>query len=294
MRTPLLRIAGVGIAGTALLVGGLTSTAGTAAPAAPRAASSDRAERAAAAPRFVFTDSFGTGTAPAQPPWSHRNPPPQNTTTCTTRATEPFKRSRSRSTDAVTPVGGRELRLLVKRRRCADGSHVHRTGQIGTENTFHLDPALSRRWVVSARMKVPKTSGNFSALWTRAVSGAGNPNEVDIVESFGADAACPLRTNFYRTYETDGFKRQVCLSTRAGVPRRPWAAFHTYTMVWRPGVSTVIKIDGRKVYEYGRRATPDNLSFVILSNLLNNGKRVRGGTAAQSDLEVAWVKALGY
>jgi len=54
----------------------------------------------------------------------------------------------------------------------------------------------------------------------------------------------------------------VCLDGRTGVPTRPWAAFHTYAMVWKPGVSTVIRIDGTKVHQFGRRATPDNLSIV--------------------------------
>ena len=48
-----------------------------------------------------------------------------------------------RSTDAVAPVAGGTLRLLVKHRKCADGTYVHRTGQIGTEGTYHLDPSLS-------------------------------------------------------------------------------------------------------------------------------------------------------
>lgn len=295
MGISLRRTAGIGLTCTALLAGGLAGpTSGTAAASPDAATVSAPTGRVAAAPRYVFKDSFGSGSAPSPTWWSHRNPPAVNQETCSTKAQVPFKRSRSRSIDAVTPVSSGELRLLVKRRKCADGTYVHRTGQIGTEGTFHLDPALSNRWVVSARLKMPRSSGNFSSLWTRAVSGAGDANEIDIVESFGAAAGCPLKTNFYRNYGTNSFKRQVCLSGRKGVPSRPWADFHTYTMVWRPGVSTVIKIDGRKVYEFGRRATPDNLSFVILSNLLNDGKRVRGGTTSTRDMEVAWVKALGY
>ena len=295
MDSSLRRLAGIGLTCTALLATGLAGpTAGTATASPDTGAGSASGVRVAAAPRYVFKDSFSSGSAPSPTWWNHRNPPAVNQETCTTRAQVPFKRSRSRSTDGVAPVSSGKLRLLVKRRKCADGSHVHRTGQIGTENTFHLDPALSNKWVVSARLKMPRSSGNFSSLWTRAVSGAGDANEIDIVESFGAAADCPLKTNFYRNYGSNSFKRQVCLSGRKGVPTRPWADFHTYTMVWRPGVSTVIKIDGRRVYEFGRRATPDNLSFVILSNLLNDGKRVRGGSTSTRDMEVAWVKALGY
>ena len=288
MRTSLKRVAGIGFACTVLIGAGLQAGSGNAITA------DQRFVAAAAQPRFVFADSFETGTAPAQPPWSHRNPPPQNQATCTHEAEEPFKRSRSRSTDAVAPVAGGTLRLLVKRRKCADGTYVHRTGQIGTEGTYHLDPALSSRWVVSARIRMPKTSGNFAALWTRSVAGAGNPNEVDIIESFGIEARCRLHTNFYPSYDTHEGERKVCLDGRAGVPTRPWAAFHTYTMVWKPGVSTVIKIDGTKVHEFGPGATPDNLSFVILSNLLNDGKQVRGASASESDMHVEWVRAVGY
>ena len=150
---------------------------------------------------------------------------------------------------------------------------MHYSGHIGTEGKVAMVPGTASVFTLSARIKMPKTSGNFASLWTRTVSGGGPPQEIDVIESFGVRAACRLKTNYYPTYDPGAPVRQVCLDGRRGVPAKPWAGFHTYTAVWRPGVSMTIKIDGRRVHEFKEANTPTLPQFVILSNLINDRAR---------------------
>jgi hypothetical protein len=273
------------VAATSALLVTTALPAITTATAAPVA----REGGAAKATRFLW-DDFGSGSHPSPTYWSHRNYPAVNQGTCKRNATEPYKRSRSRSNNSVAKVGGGNLRLLAQERPCKNRPKrsMHYTGQIGTEGKIAMVPGTASVFTLSARIKMPKTSGNFASLWTRSPGGAGDPQEIDVIESFGFRAGCKLRTNYYPRYDTDAGEKSVCLDGRRHVPARPWNAFHTYTAVWRPGVSMTIKIDGHKVHKFGKRYTPTLPQFVILSNLLNDKASIRGKKSGSS-MVVAWV-----
>ncbi len=150
---------------------------------------------------------------------------------------------------------------------------LYRSGHVGTESTFGL--ATTSPWRIQARIKFPESQGNHASLWTRAI---GLPqDEVDIAETFGVRSGCPLKTNFYADYDdaTPGDK-QVCLSGRKNVPKRPLKGFHFYRADIFPGNKAVIYVDGRKVFKFGTAHTPDLSSFMILSNLVNDGSKKRG------------------
>ena len=259
-------------------------------PTVPHPRVSSTEDGAAKATRFLW-DDFGSRGHPSTARWSHRNPPAGYRGNCKKGPEHAYKRSRHRSNNSVAKVQGDNLRLLAQERPCKDRPRrvMHYSGHIGTEGKVAMVPGTASVFTLSARIKMPKTSGNFASLWTRTVSGGGPPQEIDVIESFGVRAACRLKTNYYPTYDPGAPVRQVCLDGRRGVPAKPWAGFHTYTAVWRPGVSMTIKIDGRRVHKFGAANTPTLPQFVILSNLINDKSKIRGKKSG-STMTIAWIR----
>ena len=298
MNPPRLRTtAAACLAAAALLVATLpTPTSGATDPGATGAGThrSTTAERGGwrQVGAWEFSSDADLGT------WQHRNAPAELQTGCKGKAkTGANSRSMNRSDGSVVSVvSPGYLKLGLRQVRCKGKKRVlYVSGHVGTESTFGL--ATTSPWRIQARIKFPRSVGNHASLWTRAI---GAPiDELDIAETYGVRPApkCPIWTNFYADYDkATGGDKQKCLGGRTGVPRQPTRKWHFYRADIFPGEKARIYIDGRKVYTFGAKHTPDVNSFMILSNLVNDcamkpcGQKRVTTTGPKADMYVDWVR----
>ena len=236
-----------------------------------------------------FKDKFnGTELGSA---WSHKNAGASDRDTCKfTSPNTDFSRNRNSSNGSVVKVHDGKLYLHARKKKCANGKVLWKSGALTTYGTMHMENALT--WRITARIKFPKSSGNHAALWSLAVNPAAptGPQELDMAESFGSEAKlCGGHTwlNYYWIYNDPAAQVKKCMRHSP----TPWSGFHTYKVLWKGGKYARVYIDGVKRGELTGSQVPNTPEYLLLSNLVNDGKKVspRGSrTMVVDSIKTEW------
>jgi hypothetical protein len=193
-----------------------------------------------------------------------------------------------------------------------NGGRLHVKARDRTTCEYYHDKVYgpTGRYIFAAKMKLPRTRGNFNSFWVRHAAGQ-IYNELDIVESFGeidqpnnpcGDGDVTSTSgkgwfgmqNVFYSSAVPKVGRVHCFGKKQMASLTPYDDdFHVFSLDWQPGDHATFSMDGVETASFGAGAALAGAIQISLTNFFT--PKVAAGEAeirgpGSSDLVVEWVK----